>query len=58
MIQAADAAVVPRGPATWMTAMITGGILAAWTYGLMSHLMGIIWPEPLFDISVLNSYLL
>jgi hypothetical protein len=30
----------------WLTAAITGGILAAWTYGFMGSFMAVIWPEP------------
>jgi hypothetical protein len=45
------------GRRRWVTAVITGGILVAWTYGLMGHFMGIIWPEPLFGIWTLNSLL-
>lgn len=41
----------------WLTAAITGGILVTWTYGLMGHFMGIIWPEPIFGIWILNSFL-
>ena len=30
----------------WVTAAITGGIIAVWTYGLMDYYMAVIWPEP------------
>ncbi|MBI4522923.1 MAG: tripartite tricarboxylate transporter permease [Deltaproteobacteria bacterium] len=29
----------------WFTAVVTGGIIAAWTYGFMTWFMAVIWPE-------------
>jgi TctA family transporter len=34
------------GRRRWLTAAITGGIIALWTYGFMSYFMAVIWPEP------------
>jgi hypothetical protein len=30
----------------WLSATVTGGIMAAWTYGFMSYFMAVVWPEP------------
>jgi hypothetical protein len=46
----AFAALVPlsflSGWHRWLAAVLTGGILAAWTYGFMTYFMAVIWPEP------------
>jgi TctA family transporter len=34
------------GRQRWLAAAITGGILAAWTYGFMNYFMAVVWPEP------------
>jgi len=34
------------GKQRWTAAVVTGAILALWTYGFMSHFMAVIWPEP------------
>jgi hypothetical protein len=34
------------GRQRWFAAAITGGILAAWTYGFMNYFMAVVWPEP------------
>lgn len=33
------------GRGRWLTAAVTGGILALWTQGLMNQFMAVIWPE-------------
>jgi len=37
------------GRRRWLTAAITGGIIALWTYGFMSYFMAVIWPEPVLS---------
>jgi len=37
------------GRGRWLTAAITGGIIAFWTYGFMSYFMAVIWPEPVIS---------
>jgi TctA family transporter len=38
----------------WVTAVITGGIIAAWAYGLMGYFLAVIWPEPLLGFWLLS----
>ncbi len=43
-----------EGRRRWYTAMITGSILAAWTYGFMDYFMAVIWPEPVLSLWLLG----
>ncbi len=44
------------GRERWLTAGITGGILAGWTYGFMDYFMAVLWPEPVLSHRFLNLF--
>ena len=46
------AALVPvlfmSGPGRWITAGITGAVLAMWTHGFMDYFLAVLWPVPIY----------